>query len=283
MASVSESELRPAARPLRTLLFVAASLVLIAGFQLFVLSEATDRYFAWTIRPPLTAAVLGAAYWATLAIVIPAARQPFWALARIAIPTVATFTTLTLVVTLLHLDRFHFGSPEPITLVATWAWLLVYAIVPLLLLGAVILQLRVRGSDPPRVAPLQDWFRLILGIQGAILLIVGLALLIAPERVAPWWPWPITALTGRAIGAWATAIAVAAAHTIWENDLLRAAAAIPSYAALGVLELLAVARYAATLDWQRPGPWLAVAFSASMLVVGGYALWRSRRIGARFV
>ncbi len=282
MASVSASGVRPVAKPLQALLFVAAVLVLIAGIQLFVLAETTDRYFAWTIRPPLTAAVLGAAYWATLAIVIPAARQPYWALARIAIPTVATFTTLTLLVTLLHLDRFHFGSSELVTLVATWAWLLVYAIVPLLLLGAVIVQLRLPGGDPPRVAPWPDWFRLVLGFQGAILLVVGLALLIAPEQAAPWWPWPITPLTGRAIGAWATAIGVAAAHTIWENDMPRAAAAIPSYAALGALELIALGRYADTLDWQRPGPWLSAAFSAGMLVVGGYALWRARRVGARF-
>jgi hypothetical protein len=41
------------------LLAIASVLVAVAGFQLFVLSEHTDRYFAWTIEP-LSAAMLGA-------------------------------------------------------------------------------------------------------------------------------------------------------------------------------------------------------------------------------
>jgi hypothetical protein len=35
--------------------------VLLAGLQLFVFATETDRFFAWTIASPLTAAFLGAA------------------------------------------------------------------------------------------------------------------------------------------------------------------------------------------------------------------------------
>jgi hypothetical protein len=44
----------------RVVLFVVIVLVFLASIQLFILSEQTDRYFAWTIVPPLTAAFIGA-------------------------------------------------------------------------------------------------------------------------------------------------------------------------------------------------------------------------------
>lgn len=42
--------------------FGALPLLFIAGVQLFVFSEQTDYYFAWTIGLPLTAAFLSAGY-----------------------------------------------------------------------------------------------------------------------------------------------------------------------------------------------------------------------------
>ena len=66
--------------------YVAAVLVLLAGFQLFVFTDRTASYFAWTIRNPLAAAFLGAGYRASVAFEALAARQRIWANARIAVP-----------------------------------------------------------------------------------------------------------------------------------------------------------------------------------------------------
>ena len=85
-------------------------MVLLAGVPLFVGSEQTDQYFAWTIRPPLTAAVLGALYWSAVPFVFLSAREREWANARLAVPGVLVFTTLGLIATVLHADRFHFTS-----------------------------------------------------------------------------------------------------------------------------------------------------------------------------
>src|SRR5215467_3969179 len=119
---------------MRWILRVASVLVLIAGFQLFVLTRHTDRYFAWTVNPPLTAAFLGASYWASFVMVFQASRERYWAYALAGSFSVFTFTTLTTVATLMHIDRFHFNSPETITLVANWAWMIVYWFVPPILL-----------------------------------------------------------------------------------------------------------------------------------------------------
>jgi hypothetical protein len=52
----------PISTRMRWLLLAAGFLVLLAGFQLFILTEYTDRYFAWAIQPFITAAFLGAGY-----------------------------------------------------------------------------------------------------------------------------------------------------------------------------------------------------------------------------
>src|SRR5664279_3539681 len=111
----------------RMILLIASVLVFLVGIQLFVLTEMTDRFFAWTILSPLTAAFLGGAYWASFTMEYFASRHRTWAHARIAVPAVLVFTTVTLVVTLVHLEQFHLGDDSLMTRFLTWAWLFVYA------------------------------------------------------------------------------------------------------------------------------------------------------------
>src|SRR5688500_1255825 len=85
---------------MRLMLLVASILVFIVGIQLFIFTEQTEKYFAWTINPPLTAAFLGAAYWSAFSLEFVASRQRTWAQARIAVPAVLAFTSLTFIVTL---------------------------------------------------------------------------------------------------------------------------------------------------------------------------------------
>ena len=66
-ATVRPAAVKPLVPGMRRLLYVAAVLVLLAGFQLFVFTDNTAGYFAWTIRNPLGAAFLGAGYWASVA------------------------------------------------------------------------------------------------------------------------------------------------------------------------------------------------------------------------
>src|SRR5829696_6786210 len=172
---------------MRRLLYVAALLVFLAGVQLFVFPLRTDRYFAWTINSPMTAVFLGASYWSAMALELGAARAARWSSARIAVPAVFLFTTLTLVVTLRHLDRFHLDGDLPAnTRAVTWAWLAIYAIVPALLAGAWIVQ---RGTSTvvPRPAGLPTAVRATLVALAAVLLGVGVALLVAPGLADAAW------------------------------------------------------------------------------------------------
>ena len=88
-----------------------------------------------------------------------------------------------------------------------------------LLVGLLVLQLRVPGSDPPREAPLPGWIRAVLALQAAALIGVGAALFIAPVDVADAiWPWTLTSLTGRVIAAWLIALGVGVVTVLVEND-----------------------------------------------------------------
>jgi hypothetical protein len=134
---------------------------------------------------------------------------------------VVVFTALTLIVTLIHIDKFHFNAPALITRMGTWVWLAVYASVPLIMGVLALFQLRAPGSTPPRQYPLAQWMRAILLVNAGVLILLGLALLFAPLEAMRLWPWTLTPLTARAIGAWLVGLGIAAAHETWENDLLR--------------------------------------------------------------
>ena len=276
MAAVTDNPVQPPSVGMKVLGVVGAGLVFIAGIQLFVLAAHTERYFAWTIQPPLTAAFLGAFYWCSLAIIYFGGAGGVWARARPGMPAVVLFTTLTLVATLLHLDRFHLNSPDPFTLFVTWAWMIVYVIVPPALVVLWVRQLRVLGGDPPLTASLPRWYRGVVGIQIAVVLALGTVMFVAPETAPKLWPWTLTPLTARAVSAWLLALALLLAFAVWENDWDRFRPTAVSCTVLGVLQLLALTRYPGEVDWGGIGAWLYLLFVLSILAIGLYG-WREAR------
>lgn len=262
---------------MRALLWVAGVLVFLAGVQLFVFPLRTATYFAWTIEPPMTAVFLGAAYWSSLAFEWTAARRRWWCDARIAVPTVFVFTALTLVATLVHVDRFHFGAEhDTSTRVVTWVWLAIYAVVPVLMVVLTWVQVRQPGVDRPRRQRLPRPLRAVLVLEAAGLLLVGLALFVVPDRSAGGWPWPLTPLTARAVGAWCLGLGVAAAHACWEDDVVRLRPAAVAFGWFAGLQSLALLRHGGDLDWARPTAWLYVLFLASAALIAAWVLSDAR-------
>src|SRR5215470_14740912 len=265
--------LRPLAPGMRWLLFTAAVLVLLAGFQLFVFTGRTNTFFAWTIVNPLAAAFLGAGYWASVSIEALAGRQRLWANARIAVPTVFVFTVLTLAATLMHLGQFHLGGTFAAgTRIVTWAWIAIYILVPALLLIVAAVQSRTPGTDPPRLAPLPAWLNAVLAAQAIILLGVGVTLFAAPAHAAPLWPWTPTPLVAQATGAWLISLGVAAAHARAERDARRLRPAAVGYVLLALLQAIALARYPHQFDWGSPAGIIYLVFLGVMLLTGAAGL-----------
>jgi hypothetical protein len=266
--------IKPTSNGMRWLLRIAGTLVLLAGFQLFILTEHTDLYFAWTIQPFLTASFLGGGYLSSFLMEILASRKTRWAEARIAVPAVFTFTTMTLIATLLHLDRFHFNSPGIFAQVAAWFWLSIYGIVPPLMLVMWFRQYRVPGDSPTRTSTLPLPMRLVLIIQAAVMLAWGIGLFIDPAFFAPTWPWKLTFLTSRAVGAWLIGIGVFAVQAVIENDYGRIKVGLVSYLAFGVLEIISLLRYPESFIWASWTAWLYVALIFSITLIGLYSTKR---------
>lgn len=279
MSRPSLASVRVLTAGMRRLLVAAGILVALAGLQLFVFSERTEEFFAWTIDPPLTAAFLGAAYWSSVVFEFSAARESVWANGRIAVPTVFVFTALTLGVTLVHLDRFHLGTEfGALTRGVTWAWIAIYAVVPVVMAALWLLQSWRPGRDPERVSTLPAWVRVLVGGQAALLTVVGAGLLVAPTTASAWWPWPLTALTGRAIGAWVLSLGVAAAHALVENCARRLRPAALAYVGFSLLQGWALARYPGDFAWTDAPGIVYLLFLATTLLVGIMALRLSRQM-----
>jgi hypothetical protein len=278
---MSMSNYKPTILGMRVMLYVASALVFIVGIQLFVFSEQTDQFFAWTIANPLTAAFLGAAYWSSCILEFLSAREKLWSNARIAVPAVLLFTALTFVVTMLHIDKFHLGGQFAfITQALTVVWILVYLSVPLIMGILLFLQVRRHGEDTPHQHPLPIWLRRVTAIYAIILFPIGVLLLITPESIIGAWAWKLTPLTGRAIGAWAIGLGTAVAHIVIEADWRRVLPAMAGLALFSLLELVAIARYASFFNFGSLSGILFLVFLVTLLILsmyGVYQAWRVRR------
>lgn len=260
----------------RRLLWLAAILVFLAGFQLFVFTTETDEWFAWTIDSRLTAAFLGAAYWSAIGLEVGAAMARSWHHARVAIPAVFTFTALTLLVTLWHLERFHLGDRFELgTQVVTWGWIAVYVIVPVAMVAVVARQRRLAAPAVPS-HPLPAVVRVALAVLAIGLLGLGVALLLAPSWAADAWPWPLTVLTARAVGAWLVGLGVGAGHALVIDDAPALRPLAITGVAFVVLQAVALARYGDELT----GGARTVVYVLALLLLGtvsGWALAVGRR------
>jgi len=261
---------------MRLILLSASILVLSAGVDLTLLTEQTSTYFAWTIQPPITAAFLGAGYLASFLLEFLAYREKTWANARIAVPSVFTFTTLTLIATILHLDRFHLNNPNISPKVAAYLWLAIYIVVPIALLILLINEIRIQDPTPKRQYTLTTLMRSVIAAQGIIMLVTGMILFLSPATASAFWPWMLTPLTSRAIGSWLLGIGLIALHMTWENDHRRNRIAYVSYAFLGLLQVGSLVRYAGEFNWSTTVSWIYLLFIIS-LIPTGFLGWKASR------
>jgi hypothetical protein len=260
----------PVAPPVRRILFTASALVFLAGVQLFLFPRRTDEFFAWTIASPMTAVFLGAAYWSAVGLEVAAARAATWAGARIALPAVFVFTALTFVVTLVHLDLFHLGGEFAAnTRVVTWAWMAIYGGVPIIMVIAFRDQRRLSLAVPPPTG-LPALVRAVLTGLALLFLGLGSALLVAPTWADRAWPWALTPLTARAIGAWLVGLGVAAAHARHLDDAPSLRPLGSTGALFALFQTIALLREGGELDW---GGVPAAAYVTVIAVLGALSLW----------
>ena len=113
----------------------------------------------------MTAAFPGAAYGGGCVLVALSICTGAWINARLPLLTILLLAVLTLIATLLHIDRSLLQTCATAQF-AAWFWLIVYIVVPIALAVVLVAQERMPGGHPPRRLPLPRWVAAMLLIQG---------------------------------------------------------------------------------------------------------------------
>ncbi len=205
----------------------------------------TDTVFAWHIVPTVTPMILGSAYLGGAYFFVRAGRATQWQAIKGGFVPVATFATLLGIATIIHWDKFHHGR------VAFWLWAGLYFTTPFLVAYVYVSN---RRHDPPAadgdlLMPLTA--ARIIGIVGVLALVTGLFLFVAPARAISVWPWLLTPLTARVMGA-VFCLGLAGIGAL--IDRRWASARIPLQVALVMLILILIGGIRAHRDFSADKP-----------------------------
>jgi hypothetical protein len=170
--------------------FLIVAFVLLYGFP-----GETERLFAWTIKPTMTPMVLASAYLGGFYFF---SRVPFerrWAAVKTGFLSVAVFAALLGVATILHWEKFNHRH------IAFWLWASLYFVAPFLVVAAWLNNRRFAALPRADERRLSGPVRWVIGIVGVLALATGLVMFAAPAEMITVWPWLLTALTCRVMGA----------------------------------------------------------------------------------
>jgi hypothetical protein len=266
--------------PLTRALFVlGVCLTAGTGFALYAFPDRTADYWAWTIAAEPSAASFGAGYLGAGVALTLGALTREWRRARVVVVLVFSLTSLALVVTMLNFEPFAIGEGG-LTEAVAWTWLVVYIALPPLALAVFLLQERAGGSGEYDVAAaMRRSTQLLLGGVAAIVGVIGLALLVDRSWLAERWPWPLTPLTARFIGAW---LVTYAAGFLWcvlrERDWRRTRIAVPPAATTSALLLVSAIWLRDRFDDGAATALYVALFSAVLLALVVAAIVEERRL-----
>ena len=251
--------------------FLVVAFVVLFGFP-----GETDRLFAWTIKPPMTPMTLGAVYLGGAYFFVRVFRAEAWHTVKAGFVAVGTFASLMGVATILHWDRFNHGH------VAFWLWSGLYFTTPLLVWGVWAANRRRGTTAGPVDLVLPPPARWGMAATGALATAAGLFLFLLPNKAIDVWPWTITPLTSRVLGA-IFMLGIAGLGVLTDARWTAARLMLQVQVLMLALILVAAARAHADFDasnaltWVMLGGFLASLASAALLSVVMDA--RLRRVG----
>ena len=249
---------------------------LVAAFIiLYIWPQNTDRLFAWTIKPTMTPMMLAAAYFGGIyffARVIPAKQ---WHRVKLGFLPVTVFASLLGIATLLHWNRFNHSH------ISFYTWAILYFTTPFLVL---VVWLRNRMTDPGHAelgdVIIPEVIRIFIGAIGIMTLVISLLLFLQPVLMIRIWPWMLTPLTARVVGAMFALPAVVGLGIALEPRWSAACIILEAQGLSIVMILIATARAWNDFDRTNPLTWCFVG-GLSFLLVAIAVLYVSMEIHRR--
>ncbi len=243
--------------------FIVPFLV-VAWVVLYLFPKDTDRWFAWTIKPQMTPMALGAVYIGGAYFFVQAFRAKEWHTIKAGFVAVGSFASLMGISTIIHWEKFNHSH------VAFWLWAGLYFTTPFLVWGTWLANRRratVAGPDDVMLPPVA---RTVMAATGALAVGAGLFLFLLPDQAIDNWPWMITQLTSRVLGA-IFMLGIAGLGVLSDARWTAARLMLQVQIFMLTLILMAAARAHADFDgsnvmtWLLLGGFLAALVSAAVL------------------
>jgi hypothetical protein len=258
----------PATRALSAFIvpFLVVAFVVLYGFP-----RRTRQLFAWTIKPPMTPMTLGAVYLGGAYFFVEAFRATEWHRVKAGFVAVGTFASFMGVSTILHWDRFNHHH------VAFWLWAGLYFTTPFLVWGVWLANRRRSTPPDPGDLLLPPAARAVMAATGAVAVVCGLYLFLLPTRAVDVWPWTLTPLTSRVLGA-VFMLGIAGLGVLSDARWTAARLMLRVQVFMLTLILVAAARAHADFDGSNPLTWLLLAgFLGALVSAAGLSLSMARR------
>jgi hypothetical protein len=236
----------------RVLAAVIIGFLVLAWAVLYPWPTDTRRLFAWQIKPTMSAMVLGSVYLGGAYFFLRVTTAAQWHTVAGGFLPVGTFASLMGVTTILHWDRFLHGN------LAFWLWVALYFSTPFLVFAVFLVN---RRENLPAT---DDELRLSPAVAGAMVLAGGLSVVMGaflylfPHRAMDVWPWHLTPLTARMLGA-IFALGLAGLGAARERRWSAARILVEVAAIMLVLILVAGVRAHREFDAGNPLTWLLAA------------------------
>jgi hypothetical protein len=233
--------------------------LLLAFVVLYVWPGDTGRLFAWPIAPRLTPLILGSVYLGGAYFFLLATRAQRWHTIKAGFPPVAAFATAMGIATVLHWGRFTHSH------LAFWLWAGLYFTTPFLVAGVWIANRRHEDPAPGDDVVVPAAMAQLIGAIGVLAVAMGLFLFLLPRQAIALWPWLLTPLTARVMGA-IFALGLAGVGAFRERRWSAFRLMVQVEVVMLVLILLGGARAADDLDSSNALTWLFAGGFASLLI-----------------
>lgn len=259
--------------PLRVWLAVEVLFGVAAVLAIGIAPADTKTNFAWPIQPVVMAAALGGFYITSAPLFLLPLFAKRWEMIRVMILPAALFSTIQLVATFLHWDKFSVGS------VPFYVWFASYLLPPPIFAGAYLWHQRRAAARPVASDdPLPVWLYWLLVICGSGLTAGAIVIFIFPALLIPFFPWQLTPLTARSLSGWLLIVGTLMLSMSRENHRTRSRLATLMLILLLPALLMQMLRYADQVNWSNPVLWLSLILFAIIGFCGLYlanASWRA--------